>query len=58
MSNTNKAEKLLDTIVPSMKAIIKGLEQQDRLDHFEISISNHNGTIQVDQIQKDRLKAY
>lgn len=53
-----KFEQLKEAITPMLDEILESLIKQDKIDHFEISIVNHAGTIQMDQVTKMRKKAY
>ncbi|ABR48556.1 hypothetical protein Amet_2402 [Alkaliphilus metalliredigens QYMF] len=51
-----------DMLGHQMKDFIDGVleraEEDRKLDHINISISNHNGALQMDYTFRDRKKAY
>jgi len=49
---------LRNTIIEQLDLILNGVEQTGDLNHFGMIVSNHDGTVQVERIQKDRVKAY
>lgn len=53
-----KKSQLKDKITEFVGVTLDNLEAADKLDHFEINIANHNGTLQMDQQIKHREKAY
>ncbi len=53
-----KVEKLQAKISESINEVINSFKGTDKLDHFEITIKNHNGQLQVDSLIKNRVKAY
>lgn len=53
-----KRDTIRSKIMEFMDCTLDNLEKAGRLDHFEIHIANHNGTLQMDQQIKQREKAY
>ncbi len=53
-----KKENLKAKIMEFVEVTLSNLAEADKLDHFEINIANHNGTLQMDQQIKHREKAY
>ena len=54
----NKRKKLEHDIKEFIKNVLNLAEQQDKLDHMNIEISNHNGNLQMDYKLRDRKKVY
>lgn len=53
-----KKEQIKDKIDEFLGATLDNLERAGKLDHFEIEIINHEGTLQMNQQIKHREKAY
>lgn len=54
----NKKDILFKNITNHILTVLDDLENKDKLDHFTINISNHNGNVQLDHTIKERIKAY
>lgn len=49
---------LKDKIVEFIDTVIEKAEQDDKLDHFSLEISNHQGNLQMNYSLRDRKKIY
>ncbi len=56
MESNKKALK--DSINDFIDQVLSLAIEEDKLDHFLIEISNHNGNLQTDFTLKDRKKVY
>lgn len=54
----NKREMLLYQINSFIENVLRLANNEGKLDHINIDISNHNGNLQMDYTLKDRKKAY
>lgn len=41
-----------------IKCVLENADMNDKLDHVNIEISNHNGNLQMDYTLRNRKKAY
>lgn len=53
-----KKEMLKERVYEFIESVLDLAENQDKLDHMNIEISNHNGNLQTDYTLRDRKKAY
>jgi len=53
-----KKEMLKDRLYEFIDSVLDLADNQDKLDHMNIEISNHNGNLQTDYTLRDRKKAY
>lgn len=51
-------DKLKAKIEEFINTIVDKAAEDDKLDYFNIEISNHNGTLQMDYSMRDREKVY
>jgi len=58
MNDADKKECIKNTIMAQVDLILDGIEKTGNINHFSMMINNHNGTMQVERIQKNRIKAY
>lgn len=56
--NDEKAQKLIKNINGLVTDIVLDLSKQGKLDHFDVSINNHQGNLQVECTNKQRIKVY
>lgn len=54
----NKREMLQYQINSFIENVLRLANNEGKLDHINIDISNHNGNLQMDYTLKDRKKAY
>ncbi|WP_160198546.1 hypothetical protein [Senegalia massiliensis] len=54
----NKKEMLQYQINSFIENVLRLANNEGKLDHINIDISNHNGNLQMDYTLKDRKKAY
>lgn len=57
IKESNK-KKTKEQIYNFIEAVIDKAEEDDKLDYFQIEVSNHNGNLQMDFSQRDRKKVY
>lgn len=53
-----KRDILFKSITNHILTVLDDLDNKDKLDHFTINISNHNGNLQSDHTIKERIKVY
>lgn len=53
-----KKEKIKKQINEFVENVIDRADEEERLDYFNIEISNHNGNLQMDYSLRDRKKVY
>jgi hypothetical protein len=58
VAENNKKEMLEHQIHEFISGVLKLAENEEKLDHINIEISNHNGNLQMDYRLRDRKKAY
>lgn len=58
LDKSNKKQAIKVMIEQYIEEMIELAENQGSLDHFELSISNHQGSLQMDCLLRDRAKAY
>lgn len=54
----SKKEMLKDRLHEFIESVIDLADDQGKLDHLNIEISNHNGNLQTDYTLRAREKAY
>lgn len=57
IKESNK-KKIKEQIYNFIEAVIDKAEEDDKLDYFQIEVSNHNGNLQMDFSLRDRKKVY
>lgn len=57
IKESNK-KKIKEQIYNFIEAVIEKADEDDKLDYFQIEISNHNGNLQMDFSLRDRKKVY
>lgn len=57
VNETNK-DKLHKKISEFIDSVLKKADEEGKLDHINIEISNHAGNLQMDYTLRDRKKAY
>lgn len=58
LDKSNKKQAVKVKIERYIDEMIELAEKQGSLDHFELSISNHQGSLQMDCMLRDRAKVY
>ena len=58
LDKSNKKQAVKVKIERYVDEMIELAEKQGSLDHFELSISNHQGSLQMDCMLRDRAKVY
>lgn len=53
-----KRQMLQNQMLSFLESVLLDAQRQDKLDHINIEISNHNGNLQMNYTLKDRKKAY
>ena len=53
----SKKELIINSITKSLDEILENLEDE-QLDYFILTVTNHNGNLQVDHTIRERTKAY
>lgn len=53
-----KKDKLKIKINEFIDTVIDKADEDNKLDYFQIEISNHNGSLQMDHRLRDRKKVY
>ncbi|MBC8590631.1 hypothetical protein [Wansuia hejianensis] len=51
-------DKLKNKINEFINVVVDKAAEDNKLDHFNIEISNHNGNLQMDYRLRDRKKVY
>ena len=51
-------DKLKEKIYEFIEATLSIAEKEDKLDHFSLEVSNHQGNLQMDYSLRDRKKIY
>lgn len=51
-------EKIKDQIHSFINAVVDKADEDEKLDFFQIEISNHQGNLQMDYSLRDRKKVY
>jgi len=54
----DKKTCLRNTIMDQVDIVLNGIEAKGDIDHFELQISNHKGTVQTARTEKARTIAY
>lgn len=54
----DKRKKIELQINEFIKSVLTIAEKEQKLDHINIEINNHNGNLQMDYTFRDRKKAY
>lgn len=54
----SKRQMLEYQMISFIKCVLENADMNDKLDHVNIEISNHNGNLQMDYTLRDRKKAY
>lgn len=58
IDKANKKLAVKMKIEQYIAAMVELAEEQGSLDHFELTISNHQGNLQMDCVLRERQKAY
>jgi len=58
MVKEKKKELLKNRLHEFIEGVLDLADNQGKLEHFSIEISNHNGNLQMDHTLRDRDKAY
>ncbi len=58
MMEPSKKQILEYQMITFIKCVLDCAEREDKLDHVNIELSNHNGNVQLDYKLKARKKAY
>ncbi len=53
-----KKQILQYQMIAFIKCVLECAEKEDKLDHINIELSNHNGNLQMDYRIRDRKKVY
>lgn len=51
-------EKIKEQVHSFINCVIDKADEDEKLDYFNIEISNHNGNLQMDYSLRDRKKVY
>ncbi len=55
---SDKRQKIEDKIKEFVGKVLNVAEKEEKLDHLNMEISNHNGNLQMDYTLRDRERAY
>lgn len=58
MSNLDNKDKLKNKINEFINVVVDKAAEEGKIDYFNIEISNHQGSLQMEYSLKDREKVY